>query len=97
MSLCLVPLQSTFLGRVLKYGTARLYDVLQCRRHTGLNRHIVARRCIVDGNATAMSSDPSSAAALIRRWFDEVWNLWDQIGMARQLGILEGKAAQLFS
>jgi ketosteroid isomerase-like protein len=134
----------------------------------------------VDGNATAMSSDPSSAGALIRRWFDEVWNqgrtetidellsdhatmwgvgrpeqssrgaaefkdfhqamraacpdtkivldhvveqgdtafarwtvtathtgqggkiaeawnLWDQIGMARQLGILEGKAAQLFS
>jgi steroid delta-isomerase-like uncharacterized protein len=28
----------------------------------------------VDGNATAMSSDPSSAGALIRRWFDEVWN-----------------------
>jgi steroid delta-isomerase-like uncharacterized protein len=28
----------------------------------------------VEGNATAMSSDPNSAAALIRRWFEEVWN-----------------------
>jgi steroid delta-isomerase-like uncharacterized protein len=28
----------------------------------------------VEGNATAMSSDPNSAGALIRRWFDEVWN-----------------------
>jgi steroid delta-isomerase-like uncharacterized protein len=28
----------------------------------------------VEGNATAMSSDPRSAGALIRRWFDEVWN-----------------------
>ena len=28
----------------------------------------------MEGNATAMSSDPNSAAAVIRRWFDEVWN-----------------------
>jgi steroid delta-isomerase-like uncharacterized protein len=28
----------------------------------------------MDGSATAMSSDPGSAGALIRRWFDEVWN-----------------------
>ena len=26
----------------------------------------------------------------------EGWNNWDQIGMARQLGVLEGKAAELF-
>jgi len=26
----------------------------------------------------------------------EAWNLWDQIGMARQLGVLGGKAADLF-
>jgi steroid delta-isomerase-like uncharacterized protein len=26
----------------------------------------------------------------------EAWNLWDQIGMARQLGMLEGPAATLF-
>jgi predicted ester cyclase len=26
----------------------------------------------------------------------EGWNLWDQIGMARQLGILQGPAAQMF-
>jgi steroid delta-isomerase-like uncharacterized protein len=26
----------------------------------------------------------------------EGWNVWDQVGMARQLGMLEGKAAQLF-
>jgi predicted ester cyclase len=26
----------------------------------------------------------------------EAWNVWDQIGMARQLGILEGKATSLF-
>ena len=28
----------------------------------------------MDASATAMSSDPNSAGALIRRWFDEVWN-----------------------
>ena len=28
----------------------------------------------MEGNATAMSLDPSSASALIRRWFNEVWN-----------------------
>jgi steroid delta-isomerase-like uncharacterized protein len=27
----------------------------------------------------------------------EAWNIWDQIGMARQLGILEGRAAEMFS
>jgi steroid delta-isomerase-like uncharacterized protein len=26
----------------------------------------------------------------------EGWNLWDQIGMARQLGVLQGPAAELF-
>jgi len=26
----------------------------------------------------------------------EGWNLWDQIGMARQLGLLHGPAAELF-
>ena len=26
----------------------------------------------------------------------EGWNNWDQMGMARQLGVLEGKAAELF-
>jgi steroid delta-isomerase-like uncharacterized protein len=26
----------------------------------------------------------------------EGWNNWDQIGMARQLGVLDGKAAELF-
>jgi predicted ester cyclase len=26
----------------------------------------------------------------------EGWNVWDQIGMARQLGILQGKASEIF-
>jgi hypothetical protein len=26
----------------------------------------------------------------------EGWNVWDQIGMARQLGVLSGHAATLF-
>jgi predicted ester cyclase len=28
--------------------------------------------------------------------FVEGWNVWDQIGLARQLGVLEGKAAEMF-
>jgi len=28
----------------------------------------------VEGVATAMGSDPKTAGAVIRRWFDEVWN-----------------------
>jgi hypothetical protein len=44
-----------------------------------------------------MSIEYSCAALRVRDGqLVEGWNNWDQIGMARQLGVLDGKAAELF-